>query len=71
MQFGAATFGGSPFGANQATGDFFISVTLNLSIPVNFVFFGEIGDVIILPPDLVIESGNMNYRRSPCILYEN
>lgn len=72
MDFGGVSFGAVPFGGNLITdADFTISLAIVISFPTDFVFFGEIGDVVLLPPGLVLPNISMHYRRSPCLLYEN
>lgn len=72
MDFGGTCYDGAPFSALEM-GDFRILMQLYLIIGnADFVFYGEVGDVIILPPDIVIPPPhNMNERRSPCILFAN
>lgn len=72
MQFGGSTFSGTPYAGNVPDPDeFIIYIDLELIFPVSLVFFGEIGDVVMLPPDLVLPPVNLNDRRSPCVLYDN
>lgn len=72
MDYGGAPFSATPYAGNITTNaDFSISLAINLLFPTDFVFFGEIGDIIFLPPGLSLPPVNMHYRRSPCLLYEN
>lgn len=75
MIFGGAPFSNFPFAAIEfAQPDdepFKIFLDLEIRFPVSLVFFGDIGEVIILPPDIIIPPVNMNDRQSPCVLYEN
>lgn len=72
MDFGGVPFGAAPYGGNIVSdAGFSISLAMNLIFPVDFVFFGDIGDVIFLPPGLDLVPANLHYRRSPCLLYEN
>lgn len=70
--FGAHPFAGAPFAGNTGdSGSFIIQITLNIVFPVSMDFFGNIGDVTPLPPNLDLPPNNMNHRRSPCLLYDN
>ncbi len=69
MVFGGTAFSGLPYAG--ADGDYVDFIDLELIFPVELLFFGEIGDVIPLPPDLDIVPANSYERRSPCLLYDN
>lgn len=72
MTFGGTTFSGVPFAAiDLGSGEYQVYIDLEILFPVSLVFFGEIGDVIILPPDLDLPPVNLNDRLSPCILFDN
>lgn len=72
MEYGGNCYAGGPYAGSPVNSeDFSISIFLNLIFPVSFVFYGEIGDIIFLPPDLDLEPINMNDRLSPCLLYDN
>lgn len=72
MEFGGTPYAGAPFSAMEM-GDYQILLQLYLLFPdVSLVFYGEIGDVVILPPDIEIPPPhNMQERRSPCLVYAN
>lgn len=72
MEFGGTIFCGAPYSAVEL-GDYRVLLQLYLIFPnVSLVFFGEVGDVVILPPDIVIPPpANMQDRRSPCLLFAN
>lgn len=69
MDFSGTTFGGTPYSAVEL-GDYQILLQLYLIFRnIDLVFYGEIGDVIILPPDIIIPPPhNMQDRESPCVL---
>lgn len=75
MNFGGSPFGNFPFAAIElAQPDdkpFRIFLDLEINFPGSLVFFGTVGEVIILPPDIVVPPVNMNDRQSPCILFDN
>lgn len=69
MDYGGTTYSGSPYSAMEL-GEYEVLLQLYLIIPnVDLVFFGQIGDIIILPPDIEIPPPHdMQDRRSPCVL---
>lgn len=72
MDFGGVPFSAVPFGGNLITdADFTITLSVQIDFPASFDFFGEIGDIIIIPPDAEFVPADLQYRRSPCMLYEN
>jgi len=72
MDFGGVSYGGAPYGGNLITeADFTISLAIVINFPAGFDFYGEIGDIIFIPPEAELVPANTFYRRSPCLLYEN
>lgn len=69
MIFGGITFAGAPYAGNIAT-DYQNNCVLNLLFLSSLLFFGDIGEVTPIPPDLNVPPTNLFYRRSPCLLYE-
>lgn len=72
MEYSGMIYAGAPYAGVPVTSeDFVIFLDLRLDFPVSFVFYGEVGDIIFLPPDLDIDPDNMNDRRSPCLTFDN
>lgn len=69
MEYAGSTFSGVPYAGIPATYEVYIHI--NLLFPVSFLFYGEIGDIIFLPPGLNDDPESLLYRRSPCLMYEN
>lgn len=73
MEYGGGPISGTPYaGIDISSSDYFIGIDLELIIPVSFNFFGDIGDVVFIPPEVDLgDPVNIAERRSPCELYDN
>ncbi len=69
------TFGGSASSELPYAGapgeDYVVYISMNILMPVSLLFYGEVGDVVFLPPGIEIPPVNVNDRMSPCLTYDN